>query len=130
MEIRNYWQLYSQEVILVGSFSLLELTLMKNIYSRKISRATIINVSTMQEILCVKNMIGGNDYTCLREFEEVTDLRAIGDNWIDDVNDSLVLLDNLPQIMRFKVINDVGDSAEKRVTTLLSKATTLSYIQI
>lgn len=37
-------------------------------------------------------MIGENGYSCLKEYKALTNLRIVGNNWIDHVNECLLSL--------------------------------------
>lgn len=55
-----------------------------------------------------KDMIGENGYSCLKEYKALTNLRIVGNNWIDHVNECLVLLERLPQLLKLKIAYVVG----------------------
>jgi hypothetical protein len=54
--------------------------------------------NSLQELILVKGMIDGN-FTCLKEFKKLTSLLIRGDDWIQDLNSCLVILENLPHLV-------------------------------
>lgn len=81
----------------------------------------------------VKNMIngiikeekgekeGGDDYTCLQDIGSSTTFRILGDHWIRNVEDRLILLDNFPQLAELAVTyKGINASEERRDRTIQS----------
>lgn len=64
--------------------------------------------NTLQQFTLVKDMINENDYACLKEFKEVRHLRIPGNNWIDHVNECLVLLQHLPKLLELEITYVIG----------------------